>query len=308
MTAFAQHMRPVAAEYLTQALPKQDPDGWNDQALTAWQFGCMALASLGYASLQKWGASRRTPARDPKVWPRWDDIAWVVLSVLAQRREIEYRQRDGTRFVAPARDGQLIVKRISPPPPAPPEPNIQAAHGAGHAFVRPEHLPLLEVLELVENGAWSARAELLLWRAQPRAWGMSIQEDARFQSGLERCLDTMPQDVVETMHDMADIDAEKVDASVAQQEQANADLIAKHPAQAKFDRTVSREGQFKGLIFHAKTQMDRLFFEGWRLQEGWLDGENRTRALPLFHDPLAMQMRQAAFDALGLAFPREVPV
>lgn len=305
--SLAPETRPMVAEYLMASMPEFEDGVWDDQASSAWQFAGMALEALGYASEGEHNRAwhRLDPPQMPAALPRWDDSAVVVLSVLAQRGEIEYRQRDGARYEPPAPKG-FVTWRPSNPPPAP-LPNIAAAQGSGPAYARPERIPLLEGLGLVKDGAWTQDAELLLWREQPQAWKKDLPQDPRFETGLKLCLRTMPAGVAETMRDLAQITAQDVDAAVVRQERANAELVEKYPAQAKFDRRVTREGKFRSLVFIARCQMDDLFYAGWRLQDGWLSGAQKAQALPLFHDPLAHDMRAAAFTAMGLEFPEVVP-
>lgn len=306
--ALSAEARPTVGQFLMEAMPEYADGIWDDMFSTPWQFSGMALAALGYAADGDHSAWHRLdPPTVPDQLPRWDDIAQVVLTVLLQRGEIEYRISDGSRHVRPPSPDQFVIRQIDPPPPEPPKPNIAAAHGCGPASLAADRMPLLEVLGLVADGAWTQDAELALWREQPRAWEMEVTADPRFHKGLDLCLSTMSEEVVETMHDLAEVTPEDVYAAVARQEQANAELIRKYPAQAKFDRTVTRDGQFHSLIFDAKHQMNDLFFAGWRLLEGWLAPTEQSRALPLFHDPLAMDMRKAAFTEMGLAFPAEVP-
>ena len=318
--------------------------GWEHMFASAWQFGVMALVALGHAEEHGSGAWRIDTPRRPEVLPRWDDICRVVLCVATQTRAISYRLPDGSVYEPPRTGAQFTVRRINPEgqKPVVPAANIAAAYGLGPALaatdrdmaeraaqmeasgaamaewrkragvpaseldqrretaVAPAVFPVLEALGLVRDGAWTAEAELVLWRAQPRAWDMAVEDDDRFRAGLERCLATMPQEIVETMHDRARITAEDVAAAVAWQEAHNGELHARQ------GRTVTAEGQLRGLVFRAESAMDDLFFEGWRLEDGWLSRAETSRALPLFHDPLARQMRAAAGAAMGLCFPMEV--
>jgi hypothetical protein len=300
----------TVGEYLGSALPKnKERGGWYDMASSSWQFGCSALAALGLAERTDWGARPLAKPVSTDVEPRWDDICVVVLAVLSQRHEITYRQADGSVYTPPKPQGTVQWTIVYPEGQEPkvPAPNIAADHGCGPAHIVDEHLPLLKVLGLVADGAWTEQAEMVLWRRQPRAWDLNIIEDTRFGDGLAHCLETMPQDVVEAMSNLANITAEDVAVAVARQEAANADLIAQYPLQARFDRTVTCDQEFRGLVFIAENQMNDLFFNGWRLEDGWLTDTEKRRALPLFHDPLAIQMRRAAFTEMGLAFPLEVP-
>lgn len=306
-------MREAAAKYLMATLETiETEDGvqaWYDYASSAQQFGCEALAALGYATREVWGATALPKAFMPDVMPRWDDVARTVLAMMDQFYQIEYRLADGTRDTPPDRTGQFIITPIYPEGQEPevPSPNIAAANGLGPARLRDDLLLLLDTLGLTSKGAWSKQAELVLWREQPREWSMDVPEDPRFVEGLDRCRTTMPHEITETLYDLVLITPAEITEAVARQEQANADTIARNPSQSKSDRTVTREGRFRSLIRQAENEMDWLFFRLWRFNEGWLSDAEAKRALPLFHDPLAQQMRAATLTAMGLAFPQEMP-
>ncbi len=303
------HMREATADYLMNTLPPRGREGWEDMAMTAWQFGCEALVALGYAQEKKWGASRITPAEPPTDMPRWDDIAWVVINVMDQRRDISFRTADGSCYEPTRKPGQFVVTPIyaEGQEPVLPPPNIAAAHGLGPARVDADLLPLLEALGLVQDDQWTEAAEFVFWRDQPRAWEMAVTDDPRFEAGIKRCLQTMPTAIVATLQDLVIITPDDIAAAVERQEAANADLVKRFPAQGKFDRTVSPDGQFRTLISVAQDKMDWHFFRGWRFVDGWLSDRERERALPLFHDRLAQQMRDTTLSAMGLEFPTEMP-
>jgi pellino protein len=48
-----------------------------------------------------------------------------------------------------------------------------------------------------------------------------------------------------------------------------------------------------------------MFYRRWRLSDGWLSAEESQRALEIFHDPLAQNMRRAVirerYDGLVMA-------
>ncbi len=297
--------------FLTEALPYTDDGtrvGWQDYASSAWQFGCMALIKLGQAVEAPWGAEREAAPQLPKTLPRWDDISRVVLTVLSQRLEIEYLTQVGERYAEPTNSRQFFARDIllTEQEPTAPTPNIGAISGTGTAYVQERYIQVLESLGLVKNARWTTEAELILWREQPWSWSMNIDDDPRFIQGTKRCLETMPQDIKEMLHDLTKITTQDVAEAVDNQVKANAALVEKYPAQARFDQTVSPEGKFRGLIFEAKCRMDDLFFAKWRLTDGRLSLAERARALHLFHDPLAMKMRAAIMDSMGLSFPKEL--
>lgn len=43
-------------------------------------------------------------------------------------------------------------------------------------------------------------------------------------------------------------------------------------------------------------ELDWLFYRRWRLSDGWLSDEASQRALEIFHDPLAQNMRRAVIS------------
>ena len=44
--------------------------------------------------------------------------------------------------------------------------------------------------------------------------------------------------------------------------------------------------------------LDWLFFNNWRMTNGWLTPEERQRALGIVHDPLAMKVRREVVKRL----------
>ncbi|MDV7143941.1 hypothetical protein R3X27_14735 [Tropicimonas sp. TH_r6] len=286
--------RAAVVELLADALPPEQGQGragWNDMAVTAWQFGCMALAALGVAERRPWGAERSAQARGPDPAPRWDDICCVVLSVLGQTGALECLGPDGTLVHDPRWDidRQALRKESGEPP----EPTIAAAHGCGAAHGSAAAVRLLDRLGLVDGGQWSEAAEPIFWRRQPKGWGMAPKADPRFAEALEVCAWTLPEELADEIEQQVDVSEADVDAAMDRHLKAQAELIRDYPAQRRFQQKPSLEGMRRSEIFKRTRRLDNLFFEGWRLSDGWLTDTQLPAALTIFHDPLAMQMREA---------------
>jgi pellino protein len=59
-------------------------------------------------------------------------------------------------------------------------------------------------------------------------------------------------------------------------------------------------------VEHSRSgKLDWMFYRRWRLSDGWLSAEESQRALEIFHDPLAQNMRRAViserYDGLVMA-------
>lgn len=285
----------AAADFLERNLPAlDDGSGWQDMAVTACQIGCEALVALGRADATGWGASRRAAPRRPAMPPRWDDLCVAVLGLARQQGQLAYRLPDGSP--QPERAGDFIIRRIGAP--SPPPPNIAAAHGLGPALARSELLALLDRLGLVADGAWTPAAEPVLWRVQPGAWGMRIEADPRFRRAVEAAVATLPAGVRAEMDRLVTITDEDVAQAMAAQQARIAEARRTYGPDARIAPARDAEQARRGLEFRAAQDLDRIFFRRWRLDGGWLSGAEAERALEVFHDPLARQMRLAVTDRL----------
>ncbi len=289
-------------DLLVEALPPargEGREGWEDMALTAWQFGCMALVALGVAEGRPWGAARLAVAREPERAPRWDDICCAVLAVLGQVRSLECLGSDGARYEDPRWSDPFETGASGDA--GAPVPNIMAAHGCGPAQGSAMALRVLDCLGLVEDGRWSAAAEPVFWRRQPKGWAMAPQTDPRFAEALEVCVWSLPEELADEIEALVHISQADVDAAMEQHLSERAELIRRSPAQRRFLPKPSPDEMRRSELFVRKRRLDMLFFEGWRLSDGWLDGAALAEALTIFHDPLAMQMRAAVIHRL---FPK----
>jgi hypothetical protein len=279
--------------FLSRTLPARGAsEGWQDMALTAYQVGCMALVALGQADETAWGAVPRDNPRLPPVLPRWDDVCVAVLRLARQQNLLAYRLPDGgVPQRATGGDGFVVVRVDAPPPPAP---NVAAAHGLGPARAAPEVLSVLGALGLVDRGAWTAAAETVLWRDQPKAWNLDVPSDLRFVEAVERALATMPDGVGAEMDRLVTITEEDVAAAVARSAAAHEEARARYGPKARIGGSpFTAERARRSLEFRRRNDLDWVFFRRWRLADGWLSPREADRALEVFHDRLAIAMRRA---------------
>lgn len=284
-----------AAAFLAANLPRIDEGrpGWDHMFSTAYQIGCKALVALGEATEEARGAVPRVPPVRPDVLPRWDDVAVAVLWLAHQRNRLAWRQPDGS--LPPPRQGGFVVRQVGAP--LPPPPTIAAAHGGGPAHAGPEVMETLAALGLVTDGAWTPAAEPVLWRCQPQAWAMAVTGDPRFAAALDRCIATIPAEVHDSLSGLAMVTAAQIAADQARRDTAEAEWTARFPNR-RTGPAPTAEGLRRGLVFRNGNDADWLFFRRWRLPDGWLAPGQASRALEVFHDPLARAMRRAVVARL----------
>jgi hypothetical protein len=290
---------PVVA-FLRANIPREDETpavesrrGWNHMFSTAYQIGCMALIALGEATEEVWGATPRIPPVRPAVLPRWDDVAVAVLWLAEQQNTLQWCLPDGS--VRPQRTGRFVVRAIDAP--RPPPPNIAAAHHCHPARASVEVMEILSALGLIKDGAWTEAAELVLWRCGASSSAVTVETDRRFTAAIETCIATMPADVRADLSSLTII-AHTDLASERDRWQAQlANLATRYPRNpAQADPT--DEGLRRELASRRTNDANWLFFRRWRLPDGWLSPIDATRALEVFHDPLAIAMRRAVVERL----------
>ena len=178
------------------------------------------------------------------------------------------------------------------------------------AHATPDVIIVLDSLGLIDNDRWTTAAEPVFWRKQPRAWDMKIAADPRFTAAVANALDTMSKATRAKIAQLTTVAEADIRAHIAQHEIARADTLA------RFGPTVWRtplpdtEQAIKSLEFMRRNDLDWLFFRHWRLSDGWLTPDAATRALEIFHDPLAIQMRKSVLSQLcqdQLTFAQQCP-
>jgi hypothetical protein len=279
--------------FIKRSIPKLDrSDDWHHKHITAYQIGCEALAALGQAEEKDWGARPIEFPRLPDVLPRWDDICAAVLGLADQNGLISYRLGDvveaPSRFVLRSRAQEALL----------PPPNIAPAHGLGPGHADPALLPVLQSLSLVKNGCWTEAAETVLWREQPAEWGLEVTADLRFLTAVDLAATKIPTDIrseLDRLTTIADADVARI---MARKQPRQERLEAEARQDGSFIEPLTMESVRGRLIFVRRHDLDDLFFDCWRLQGGWLPPDERSRALSVFHDPLAVQMRREVVQRL----------
>jgi hypothetical protein len=287
-------------DFLSRNLPRLDAgEGWDHMFCTAYQIGCEALVALGQADETCRGAIPRNNAPLPDELPRWDDLCVSVLRLAAQQSLLSYRLPDGN---VPRSDGGWIINPIRSPPP----PNIAAAQGLGPARATPEVLSVLQALGLLAEGHWTEVAETVLWRDQ---WGMDVTSDPRFSDAVEQAVATMPADIRVEMDKLVSITDADVTAAVKQSAAFQEETRAKYGPNARISPPSSPEQARRNLESVRLNDLDWLFFRRWRLADGWLVPKEASKALEIFHDPLAIAMRRAVTQRLypNLTFLADLP-
>lgn len=251
-------------EFLKLALPSARSGGWEHLDISAYEAACDGLVALGSAGDVDGGASPVSEPKLPVVFPRWDDIATVVVSLAGQAGLLEYRA-----FVS-ARDQTKATVVLRP--------NIRAANGSGPAYLASEAFPAFLSLGMVLDGRWTDIAETILWRDFPDAWGIDFTEDHRFIAACNEALTSVPDDVAADIKRLATVSDEDINEWI--------ELAERHAPTPK-----TREDALKSLYFWARFGLDRLFHKRWRLSDGWLSVDESKRALIIQHDPVAIHMR-----------------
>lgn len=289
-------------EYIMARLPKDERGGFNDQAMTAWQFGCMLLEACGYAEKRPWGAALIARPRVPGRLPIPEDVATVVLAIAGQRNELSWRQADGMPLTRrPTQAAGAMWTVVQAQPPKIPPPTVVAGRGFGSAWFSDAVQELLEILGLVCSGTWTAHARPVLLREQPAAWAMNVLETDVFQGGLEACIATLPEDVKEAILAISRSAPEAwVEGRVASHRvwhETRAAEACAHGVELKAPDAAEMRRKLRASWPSLQThEVENLFYARWRLTLGW--DSQAAGLLPLFHDKLANQMVTAVIKEM----------
>lgn len=147
-------------------------------------------------------------------------------------------------------------------------------------------------------GGWQPEAETVLWRCQPRTWRLQVTGDVRFAAAVQRAVATVPGDIAGQMARLVVIGDADVAGAVGQSAAACAAARAKYGPRARIGAALTPDAARRSLMFRRQHDLDWLFFRHWRLAEGWLTANDPEARLEIFHDPLAIQMRQAVVGRL----------
>ncbi len=196
----------------------------------------------------------------------------------------------------PPRQVGFAFRLLNAPPPPPP--NIAGGIGTGPALASEAVLALLGALGLVQDERWRPEAETVLWRCQPRTWRLQVTGDVRFAAAVQRAVATVPGDIAGQMARLVVIGDADVAGAVGQSAAACAAARAKYGPRARIGAALTPDAARRSLMFRRQHDLDWLFFRHWRLAEGWLTANDPEARLEIFHDPLAIQMRQAVVGRL----------
>lgn len=276
-------------EFLRENLPvdSRSPLRWSDSSMTAYQLGCDALVALGQAERFGPGALAKDRPKLPEILPRWDDICVTVL-------------------------GLADVTFLHPGAPTPPETyqpirtatytNVAAYKTADAARASTDILPLLAILGLTENGRWTEASETILWR-DADGWKPSHLNDVRFMKAVKIACETMPDDIDDEMDRLVTITDDDVEKNairirnVRDMNHANAKRRGQDVAPPEIVPPEIELARARVSVEHSRSgELDWLFYRRWRLSDGWLSDEETRRALEIFHDPLAQNMRRAVIS------------
>lgn len=255
-------------EFLMDTLPGMHGE-WQHLHVGAYEAACEVLVRLGCAVATVDGAKSASEARIPETLPRWDDIATTVVCVASESGLLEYHHFFNRRGEAQP-SGLTHV-------------NIRPAHGSGPAYLAPYAIPVFETLGLIVDGHWTEAAETILWRDLPEEWAIDFTRDDRFLHACDFAIATLPRHIADEMNEATAIQERDIVEWL--------ELAERHAETPK-----TRHDALKSLRFWCVFGLDGIFHRRWRLDDGWLDAREETRAIYIPHDPLALNMR-AAFAA-----------
>lgn len=194
----------TVAEFIKHHFPNLNSHVGQSQWYRADQIGYGTLAALGYAEDKEGKAQPHAEARLPDVLPRWDDVCVAVLRLAQEKRLISYQAPDALK--TPSR----ASRRDLPPEALQLSSTILSAYGLGPALAAPELIPVLQTLNLINGSRWTADAELVYWREQPKEWGLNIPTDPRFAVAAEMATSTIPSEIHAEINRLATIEEAEV--------------------------------------------------------------------------------------------------
>lgn len=295
MTAGTPDWFEAATDFLSETLPR-DPDrpGWSDKAMSSYEAGCEALVALGVAEKTPWGAVPQAPS-PPENIPRWDDICAVVLGLAEQDNLLSFQAAPSSPEQGAGRT-MFNVTRLDAPP-APPA-NIDDAHGRFRASAKPKFLSLLEQLGLVSGGTWNAAAEDVLWRQTVARKLVDFSSNARFLEAARLCAETLPIEMRQEIEGLMAVSDTDIADHIARAKAAQEKTVREFGPNARLAPIPSEDQAKRAVEWLRKEEINRLFCQKWRINDGWLTGTDAKAALGLFNDPLAQAIRQSVLKTL----------
>lgn len=286
---------PSVVSFLSDRIPMYQPGEWSHAYISAYEMGCEALAALGQAKEVDGGAIALPDPELPKILPRWDDICIAILTLADQVRELDHRTQDGSPYVPPQRAGR-VIRPGSRPPVAPP--NIHGDPPLGPSRASGAVIDVLTSLALAKGPSWTTPAREIFFRDPPVAWGSSPMLSPVFADALQNAVETMPDQIRAQITDAVQVDEQDMEEARTRHQRHIDDMKERMGAKADHLEVPSDEKIRDGLLRTRGHRLDWIFFRRWRLGDGWLDDDEARRALEIFHDRLAIQMRRAVMEQL----------
>ncbi|MGD9476791.1 DUF2442 domain-containing protein [Shinella sp. G-2] len=265
-----------AITFLSNNLPGNREFGWEHHFITGYQIACEALVALGQADENNYGAVPRDNPALPGILPRWDDVATAVVFLAAQNGSITFLASDD------AGQSQLLG--------AGDEGSHQSGNGMWAARADPEVTSVFRAIGLLDGFDWTAASETILWRDSPIEWRIDFTKDSRFIDAVNDACERMPDNIRKQIDRLAQTTDEDIAAHSSKVSDRNdggfkqsvVGIPPKTPEQVR--ATLHRIRRY---------DFDELFYQFWRIGDGWLSGHEAKRALEIFNDPLAIAMRKA---------------
>jgi hypothetical protein len=268
--------------FLLASLPGDSRQGWDHRYITAYQIGCEALAALGYAKETDWGAVALPAPVTPPSMPRWDDVSTTLLKLAYQNGTIRYGQDDDGDWQPLFSDGGDLSETVTSP------------KGLADVSMTVEVVDVLRRVGIVRGNEWTQAAETSLWRAAPGNWTGDFSAEDRFVAAAVAAVDEMPDDIRSEFHRLLTVNADDVAEWRRISAEHSGDLKRQFGSRAILMRPERSDEEVRRTLHRLRvSDFDWLFYERWRLEDGWLSVDEAGRALAVFNDPLAMKMREA---------------
>ncbi|NKK72474.1 DUF2442 domain-containing protein [Rhizobium leguminosarum bv. viciae] len=274
-------------EFLSANLPGDRELGWEHHFVTAYQIGCEALVALGQADETTHGAVPRDNPALPAILPRWDDVATAVIYLAAQNGLITFlgcddagpAQRVGARNQAPHQPGNEMWA----------------------ARADPQVTSVLRSLGLLDGYEWTTASETVMWRDSPVEWQIDFTSDPRFIDAVNDACEYMPDNIREKIDRLTRITEDDIAAHSSGVNQKDGGV----PKQSVARMPPKTPDEVRATIYWIRSHdFDELFYQFWRIGEGWLPAGEAKRTLEIFNDPLAIAMRRAVATRLYPDLPR----
>ncbi|MDO5643988.1 MAG: hypothetical protein Q4G26_16560 [Paracoccus sp. (in: a-proteobacteria)] len=146
----------AAAQFVASVLPWHEPDGyWYHKYISAYQMGCVLMEAIGYAKVSDWGAVPIDEPPLPRLLPRWDDAAVILLKLAEQDTFLGHRGRGN----------------------------------------RSSEQQFLQALGLRDGDTWSDAAQPVLWRADLEGDVLPFRDQPLFLETVERSKRIIPEKI-----------------------------------------------------------------------------------------------------------------